>query len=92
MALFDLSKLLLQLEQTQQASPEALRFLMTEPNIEPALFAAADRVRRQHYGTAVYLRGLIEFTNYCKNDCYYCGIRASNTAVKRYRLDEDTIL
>ena len=66
MALFDLSKLLLQLEQTQQASPKALRFLMTEPNIEPALFAAADRVRRQHYGTAVYLRGLIEFTNYCK--------------------------
>ncbi len=48
MALFDLSKLLLQLEQTQQASPKALRFLMTEPNIEPALFAAADRVRRQH--------------------------------------------
>lgn len=92
MAPFDLSKLLLQLEQTQQASPKALRFLMTEPNIEPALFAAADRVRRQHYGTAVYLRGLIEFTNYCKNDCYYCGIRASNTAVKRYRLDEDTIL
>ncbi|MDD4372222.1 MAG: [FeFe] hydrogenase H-cluster radical SAM maturase HydE [Anaerostipes sp.] len=44
------------------------------------------------YGKEVYPRGLIEFTNYCKNDCLYCGIRASNSHVNRYRLNQSTIL
>ncbi|MBO7403426.1 MAG: [FeFe] hydrogenase H-cluster radical SAM maturase HydE, partial [Clostridia bacterium] len=56
------------------------------------LFAEADRVRRAVYGTDVYLRGLIEFTNYCKNNCYYCGIRRDNPNVSRYRLSEEEIL
>ena len=56
------------------------------------LFAEADRIRRDHYGDAVYLRGLIEFTNYCRNNCYYCGIRAGNSHLERYRLDRKTIL
>lgn len=59
---------------------------------DEALFAEADRIRREHYGDAVYLRGLIEFTNYCKNNCYYCGIRCDNKKLQRYRLDQDTIL
>ena len=44
------------------------------------------------YGKDVYIRGLIEFTNYCKNDCYYCGIRRSNENAKRYRLTKEDIL
>lgn len=48
--------------------------------------------RRRFYGNQVYIRGLIEFTNYCKNDCFYCGLRRSNRLVKRYRLDEAQIL
>lgn len=44
------------------------------------------------YGKAVYVRGLIEFTNYCKNDCYYCGIRRSNREAQRYRLTEEEIM
>lgn len=56
------------------------------------LFSCADRVRREHYGDAVFLRGLIEFTNCCRNDCYYCGIRRSNAKLQRYRLDRQTIL
>ena len=56
------------------------------------LFAEADRIRREVYGDEVYLRGLIEFTNYCANNCFYCGIRAGNTRLDRYRLDKDTIL
>lgn len=56
------------------------------------LAAAADKVRRQYYSNKVYIRGLIEFTNYCKNNCYYCGIRAGNSCVKRYRLAKDDIL
>jgi len=56
------------------------------------LFANARKIREAHYGKSVYLRGLIEFTNYCKNDCYYCGIRCSNTKLKRYRLSLSEIL
>lgn len=56
------------------------------------LFQAADRVRRKVYGDGVYLRGLIEITNYCRNDCYYCGIRKGNSGLARYRLDRETIL
>lgn len=49
-------------------------------------------LRKQYYGDKVFTRGLIEFTNYCKNNCYYCGIRNGNRHVDRYRLTEDEIL
>lgn len=56
------------------------------------LFKKADALRRENYGTDVYIRGLIEFTNYCKNNCYYCGIRAGNKNAVRYRLTKEEIL
>lgn len=56
------------------------------------LFNAANEVRRQHVGDAVHLRGLIEISNYCVRQCGYCGIRAGNTAVERYRMNRDEIL
>lgn len=49
-------------------------------------------VRKKIYGTDVFTRGLIELTSYCKNDCYYCGLRVSNTTCERYRLTEEDIL
>lgn len=52
----------------------------------------ADETRQFHYGNKVFIRGLIEFTNHCKNNCYYCGIRCSNSPVSRYRLSEEEIL
>ncbi len=52
----------------------------------------AVRIRRQYYGDKVFVRGLIEFTNYCKNNCYYCGIRAENSNTERYRLSKEEIL
>lgn len=52
----------------------------------------ADRLRRKYYGNKVYMRGLIEFTNFCKNNCYYCGIRRDNKNASRYRLTEEEIL
>lgn len=52
----------------------------------------AHETRLKYYSNRVFLRGLIEFTNYCKNDCYYCGIRRSNSTVERYRLSLDDIL
>lgn len=56
------------------------------------LFERARAVRDAHYGRKVYIRGLIELTNYCKNDCLYCGIRKSNASCERYRLAKEQIL
>lgn len=62
------------------------------PKLAQYLFEKARKIRQMHYGTDVYIRGLIEFTNYCKNDCYYCGIRRSNAQAHRYRLSQEQIL
>ena len=62
------------------------------PELAEDLFARAREVRHRHYGKDVYIRGLIEFTNYCKNNCLYCGIRCANTNAQRYRLTEEEIL
>lgn len=56
------------------------------------LFSLSSKVRDKYYGKSVYLRGLIEFTSYCKNDCLYCGIRCGNKSAERYRLTEKQIM
>ncbi len=63
-----------------------------DPALREELFQRSVALRRQYFGDTVYLRGLIEFTNYCRNDCYYCGIRRSNACVNRYRLTQEEIL
>ena len=50
------------------------------PELSEYLFELAREERHKYYGHDVYVRGLIEFTNYCRNDCLYCGIRKSNAA------------
>ncbi len=62
------------------------------PQLRDILSKEADQVRRRYFGNRIYIRGLIEFSNYCKNDCLYCGIRNSNHNVKRYRLTKEEIL
>lgn len=59
---------------------------------DEALFSAADSLRRKVFGDAVYIRGIIEFSNYCRNDCLYCGLRRSNRRIERYRLSPEEIL
>ena len=73
---------------------EALELLAHAGNKEMAarLAQEAVKLRQSYYGNKVFIRGLIEFTNHCKNNCYYCGIRRGNGKVKRYRLTEDEIL
>ncbi len=68
--------------------------LLTErcDEVAKVLREKADCVRKSVYGDQVFVRGLIEFTNFCKNDCYYCGLRRSNRCAERYRLAEAEIL
>lgn len=82
------------LKSEQMLSKEEFLELLKEWNTEEEeyLYAQARQVREAVYGKDVYLRGLIEFTNYCKNDCYYCGIRKSNGKASRYRLTRQQIL
>ena len=87
-----MNELVQKLQTDRNLSDSDLRTVLQTDVFDTALFAAADAVRRRVYGSAVFVRGLIEFTNICKNDCLYCGIRCSNRFVQRYRLDEDTIL
>ena len=71
---------------------EELKHLIEDETANEALATEADAVRRQVYGDTVFVRGLIEFTNYCRNNCYYCGIRKGNAQAERYRLTKEEIL
>ena len=70
---------------------ELLRYWEDKETVE-RLREEAVKLRREYYGNKVFTRGLIEFTNYCKNNCYYCGIRAGNSHAERYRLTREEIL
>jgi len=59
---------------------------------DPGLFSAAEALTRQTFGTEIYLRGVIEFSNYCQNNCRYCGLRLANQNVHRYRMDVTDIV
>ena len=62
------------------------------PEIDGYLAEKTRKVCEEYYGKAVYLRGLIEISNYCRNNCYYCGIRRGNKNAERYRLSKEQIL
>ncbi len=87
----DIRKIADKLYDTRSASDEELKTLIDINDAEHLRERAVER-RMEYYGTDVYTRGLIEFTNYCKNNCLYCGIRAANSEQERYRLTKDEIL
>lgn len=78
--------------ETGDLSDDELKILIESVEFNEPLAEAADIRRRENYGDKVYIRGLIEFTNYCRNNCYYCGIRRDNKKAERYRLTKDEIL
>ena len=82
------------LERTRSLTVEEYELLLEHRSDEAAALLAekADAVRRNIYGNAVFIRGLIEVSNICKNDCLYCGIRRSNKSCDRYRLTKEQIL
>lgn len=79
-------------ERTLSRAEFAALFKNRDEETAGYLFEKAREVRHAIYDHDVYLRGLIEFTNYCKNDCIYCGIRKSNRNAERYRLTTEEIL
>lgn len=83
-----------QIQRTRQITVAELEQLLKTEDREDIeyLFARARETAQSVFGKRIYIRGLIEFTNFCKNDCYYCGIRKSNKQVQRYRLTKETIL
>ncbi|MBO5911639.1 MAG: [FeFe] hydrogenase H-cluster radical SAM maturase HydE [Elusimicrobiaceae bacterium] len=86
-----MEKLLQKAQQTHVLTPIEIIQLLTWATPQP-LFEAADQVRKEYVGDGVYLRGLIEFSSYCKNDCMYCGLRRSNLQAQRYRLSVAQII
>ena len=82
----------IKLKEEKNLSDEELLKLLSTNEYDSKLHTLADEVRREIYGEDVYIRGLIEISNYCKNDCYYCGIRRGNKSAVRYRLTKDDIL
>ena len=70
---------------------EIIELLSDEKN-QNELFTKADKVRKQYLGDEVHLRGLIEFSNICRNNCHYCGIRRENSYLKRYRMTPEEII
>ncbi|MGI6711147.1 MAG: [FeFe] hydrogenase H-cluster radical SAM maturase HydE [Bacillota bacterium] len=73
---------------------DIIRYYMEEATAEnrSQLACCAETLRERYYGRKVYFRGLIEFSSYCRCDCYYCGLQRSNPNAQRYRLSESEIL
>lgn len=82
------------LSENHRLSEEEYLFLVKNRNeeISEYLRKKADEARKSVYGNKIFVRGLIEISNVCKNDCYYCGIRKSNKNCDRYKLSEEEIL
>ena len=79
-------------ERCHSLSEQELVYLLGDASAEEALAAAADRVRHAYVGDGVHLRGLIEFSNICRRNCMYCGLRRDNEKIERYRLTPDEII
>lgn len=89
-----MKELLEKLYLTNTLTKDELIFILTniDEYYEKELFRLANLTKTNHYGNKVYIRGLIEFSNYCKNTCKYCGLRSQNKNISRYRLNVNEIL
>jgi len=86
-------KLLTKAENGESLTREDIVNLLKLPgDYSPALFAAADRVRKENVGDEIFLHGIIKFSNYCERNCLYCGLRKNNEKLSRYRMTDDEII
>lgn len=89
-----MNNLIDKLQKNQILDKHEMEFLLKnfDGGTSAYLYEKAREVSKKYFGNKIYVRGLIEFTNYCKNDCYYCGIRKSNKKAERYRLSFEDIM
>jgi biotin synthase len=71
---------------------EIIQLLSLPAKYSPDLFSAADKVRKKQIGDEIFLRGIIEISNYCERNCMYCGLRKDNSKLSRYRMSDDEII
>ena len=88
----NIEKLIDKLYETTTLSADEFKEILSSADCDEYLAEKAREVAQSIFGKDVYIRGIIEFSNYCKNDCYYCGIRASNKHCERYRMTADEII
>ena len=94
MSMFDhIEKLLLKAEVGKPLSrDEIIELLKMSGEYSEYLFATADRIRKNEVGNKIFLRGIIEFSNFCERNCLYCGLRKANEKLERYRMSDEEIL
>ncbi|MFH1428710.1 MAG: radical SAM protein, partial [Candidatus Margulisiibacteriota bacterium] len=93
MARVGFKKILTKIEQDKKLSKKDIICLLKSNEEETALlYKKADELRKEYMGDDIYLRGIIEFSNFCQKNCNYCGIRKSNTVTMRYRMPTKEIL
>lgn len=86
------SDIIARAEMTHELTADEIAGVLGDASTEDELAAAADRVRKRYVGDEVHLRGIIEFSNICRRDCCYCGLRADNGRIDRYRMKPEEIL
>lgn len=90
----ELFKLIDKLQKEHSLTEYEYENLITNYDSDLSAYSAekAREEAQKHYGNDIYIRGLVEISSFCKNDCYYCGIRRSNKNCSRYRLSKDEII
>lgn len=92
MNMSNILELIKKAESTNELTKADIVEILKDNSHNEELFQSADRVRKKYMGDQVHLRGLIEFSNICKRNCLYCGLRSGNKNIKRYRLTPDEII
>ena len=87
-----MDKLIKKAENTHFLNKDELIAILADDSCNETLFKAANRVREEFLGDEIHLRGIIEFSNICRCNCAYCGLRRDNTQIERYRLEPETII
>ncbi|MDD3593200.1 MAG: [FeFe] hydrogenase H-cluster radical SAM maturase HydE [Candidatus Gastranaerophilales bacterium] len=87
-----IEEILQKASEAHNLSKEEILLLLREEKNPGLIFQTADEVRKKYIGDEIHLRGLIEFSNICKCDCIYCGLRYENKHLERYRLSKDEII